>query len=186
MRRYRAGASSVLPMVLSYHASLLVAYSVALVTASAIARVLPRFWPAAEPAPFAQPWAEVAWAMVATGAVVVIGMLYARGWLLPATSQQRPALDAVNQLLIYAPFPLLLGLRRQGSDTAWLPRGDVVGRVALGLLLALLSLAVYAAVRPGLRQWPMLVSQVYQPAHLSYLVQVLLEDISIAILFVRF
>ena len=124
--------------------------------------------------------------MVATGAVVVIGMLYSRGWLLPATARHRPSLDAVNQLLIYAPFLLLLGFRRQASETAWLPRRNILWRVATGLALALLSLMAYAAARPGANHWRVLVSHVYQPAHVSYFVQVLLEDIGIAILFVRF
>ena len=171
---------------MSHHAALLLAYAVALVTALAVARALPRLGPAPAPAPFARPWREVAWAMVAAGAVLVIGMLYSRGWLLPATSRHRPALDAVNQLLIYAPFLLLLGVRHQGTDTAWLPLRNILPRVAIGLALALLSLAVWAAARPGIGHWPPLVAHVYQPAHLSFLVQVLLEDIAIAILCVRF
>jgi hypothetical protein len=43
-------------------------------------------------------------------------MLYARGWLLPATTRYRPGLDAINQLLIYSPFPLLLRLPLVDAD----------------------------------------------------------------------
>lgn len=170
---------------MSHHAALLVAYAVALAAALGLARALPRLWPAPAAAPFAHPWCEVAWALAAGVAVLGIGMLYARGWLLPATSRHRPGLDALNQLLIYAPFPLLLVLRRQGTETAWLPRNGIAARVAIGFALALLSLSVYAAVRPGLGEWPALVGQVYRPAHVTHLVQVLLEDVAIAILFVR-
>lgn len=162
---------------------MLVAYSAALIAALGVMRALPQLWPAPAAPPFARPWREVAWAMGTAVLVIVIGMLYARGWLLPATSRERPALDAMNQLLIYAPFLLLLVLRRHASETAWLPRSRIPARIAVGLGLALLALAAYAAVTA--RNWPMLVRHVYQPAHVSFLVQVLLEDIAIAILFVR-
>ncbi len=168
---------------MAHHAALLIAYSTAFVAVIGIARALPQLWPAPEPAPFTRPWREVGWAMLAAGVVILIGMLYARGWLLPATSRHRPLLDAINQLLIYAPFPLLLVFLRQSSETAWLPRRNMPLRVAIGLALGLVSLAAYAVTTGS--DWPMLVGQVYRPAHVSYLVQVLLEDIAIAILFVR-
>lgn len=172
-------------MLLGHHTALLLSYGAALVGALGVSRLLPRLWPAEEPDRLARPGREVAWALAATVAVLLIGVLYSRGWLLPATSRHRPMLDAVNQLLIYTPFPLLLVLRRQSSNTAWLPTRGIVVRVGVGLVLALLSLVVYAAVRPGLTEWLALIRHVYQPGHISFLTQVLLEDISIAILFVR-
>jgi hypothetical protein len=173
-------------VALSHHTALPLAYAIALAGALGVARRLPRLWPGPEPVPFSHPWREVGWALLATAAVLAIGMAYARGWLLPATSRHRPGLDAANQLLIYSPFLLLLVLRRHDAATAWLPHRAVLQRVAVGLLLALVALAVYAAIRLGIRQWPLLVVHVYQPAHVSHLVQVLLEDIAIAIGFVRF
>lgn len=173
------------PMSTGHYAALLVSYTVALLAMSRVARRAPSLWPAPEAAPFAHPWRELALALAATVAVVAIGMLYSRGWLLPATSAHRPALDAVNQLVIYAPFLLLLVLRRQGPETAWLPMRGVLRRVAVGLALALLALLSYALARPGLAAWPRLVAAVYAPDHISHLVQVLLEDTSLAILFVR-
>lgn len=172
-------------MRFGHHAALLLSYAAALLGALVLSRRLPRLWPAEDADRLARPGREVAWALGAGVVVLLIGMLYARGWLLPATSRSLPALDAINQLLIYAPFPLLLVLRRQSTNTAWLPIRGAMVRVAIGLILALLSLVVYAAVRPGLTHWLPLVGHVYQPGHISYLVQVLLEDISIAILFVR-
>lgn len=172
-------------MLLGHHTALLLAYAAALLGALVLSRLLPGLWPASEADRLARPGREVAWALAAGVVVLLIGMLYARGWLLPATNRHRPALDGINQLLIYAPFPLLLVLRRQSLNTAWLPTRGVIARVAIGSGLGLLALAVYAAIRPGLNLWPSLVRHVYQPGHISFLVQVLLEDISIAILFVR-
>jgi hypothetical protein len=172
-------------MSTGHYTALLLAYAAALLAMSVIARRAPQLWPAPEAASFAHPWRELAWAVAAVAAVLAIGMLYSRGWLLPATSTHRPALDAVNQVVIYAPFLLLLVVRRHGLDTAWLPTRGVLARIAIGLGLALLALFAYALARSGPGAWPRLVADVYAPRHVSHLVQVLLEDVSIAILFVR-
>jgi hypothetical protein len=172
-------------MSISHYAALLLSYGVVLLAMWEIARRAPQLWPAPDAAGFAHPWRELAWVLAAIIAVLVVGMLYTRGWLLPATSKHRPALDAVNQLLIYAPLLLLLALRHQGLETAWLPRRGVLARIGIGLGLAWLGLLAYALARPGLGAWPRLVAEVYAPSHVSHLVQVLLEDVGIAIVFVR-
>lgn len=173
-------------MTVTHHVGLFVAYLGALLGWLVLRSWSGRLWrPVPDPV-FVSPWREVAWALVAVAAVIGIGILYSNGWLLPATSRHRPALDAVNQLLIYSPIPVLLVLRRQGPETAWVPTRRILSRVVVGLVLAFLALFLYALVRPGRQAWPELVIQTYQPGHVSYLVQVLLEDISIAVLFVRF
>jgi hypothetical protein len=173
-------------MTVTHHVGLFVAYLGALLAWLVLRSWSGQLWrPGPDPV-FASPRREVAWALVAVAAVIGIGILYANGWLLPATSRHRPMVDAVNQLLIYSPVPLLLVLRRQGLETAWVPTQRIVARVGVGVVLALLALFLYALVRTDLLAWPELVAQTYQPRHVSYLVQVLLEDISIAVLFVRF
>ena len=173
-------------MSMSHYSALLIAYSAALLAALGVMRQVPHLWPVRARHAFDQPWREVAWALAATAGVIGIGMLYSHGWLLPATSQRRPLLDVLNQLLIYAPFPLLLVLRHHGPETAWLPKQSILLRIGLGGGLALLALLIYAIARLGPATWPRLVAQVYAPEHVSYFVQVLLEDISIAVLVVRF
>ena len=173
-------------MTVTHHVGLLVAYLGALLAWLVFRSRTGQLWrPLPDPV-FVSPWREVAWALLAVAAVTGIGILYSNGWLLPATSRHRPALDAVNQLLIYCPILLLLVLRRQGLDTAWVPTQHVLSRVGVGVVLAILGLLLYALVRTGLEAWPELVAHTYQPRHVSYLVQVLLEDVGIAVLFVRF
>jgi hypothetical protein len=170
---------------MTHHIGLFVAYLGALLAWLVVRRWSGQLWRDLPDPVFASPWREVGWSLVAVAAVIGVGLLYSKGWLLPATSRHRPALDAVNQLLIYSPVALLLVLRRQGLETAWLPNRRVVSRVGIGLALAVLALLLYALVRTGLQAWPDLVTHTYQPRHISYLVQVLLEDVSIAVLFVR-
>lgn len=171
--------------MIGHHAALFAAYAAALAGWAALAARVPSLWSPVAPPTFRAPWREVAWALVATAAVVTVGMTYSRGWLLPATSTHRPALDVLNQLLIFSPYLLLLLIRRQRPDTAWLRTNGVPYRVAAGLALALVALLIYALVRTGIRSWPALALSVYQPSHVSNCAQVLLEDIGIAILFVR-
>jgi len=173
-------------MTVTHHVGLLVAYLGALLAWLALRSWNDLLWRQQPDPVFASPWREVVWALVAVAAVLGIGILYSQGWLLPATSRHRPALDAVNQVLIYSPIPLLLLVRRQGPETAWLPTRRILSRVGVGLVLALLALLLYALVRTGVQAWPELVLQTYQPRHISYLVQVLLEDFGIAVAFVRF
>jgi hypothetical protein len=173
-------------MAATHHVGLLVAYLGALLAWLVLRSWNGPLWPQQPDPQFASPWREVAWALVAVVAVLGIGMLYSRGWLLPATSRYRPALDAINQVLIYSPIPLLLAVRRHGLETAWVPTQRILTRVGAGLVLALFALLLYSLVRAGVRAWPELVLQTYHPRHISYLVQVLFEDVGIAVLFVRF
>ena len=171
--------------MISHHLALFIAYAGGLVAWRLLALRLPSLWPAVPSPNFTKPWLEVAWAFLAVFAVLGIGTLYSQHRLLPATHHHRPALDAVNQVLIYSPFFVLLLVRRQGLSTAWLPTRRIPHRIAIGLAVALLALAIYSVTRIGLAAYPRLLGSVYAPRHISDLVQVLLEDIGIAILFVR-
>lgn len=95
-------------------------------------------------------------------------------------------LEAVNQVLIFSPIFLLLALRRQTLSTAWLPTTRVWARVGVGLGLALVAILVFTHVKAGSAPWPVVVSRVYRLANLAFAVQVFLEDIAVAVLFVRF
>lgn len=80
----------------------------------------------------------------------------------------------------------LLRLRKHPFETAWLPLDQVWKRVLVGVALAWLALLAFTLVRAGSASLFELIPRVYQPKNFSFLVQVFLEDITIAILFVRF
>jgi hypothetical protein len=125
--------------------------------------------------------------MVAGVTVLAIGQLYLREWLLPkAPGLLGGVADACNQILIFSPLFLLLALRRHSLRTAWLPIDRVWLRILVGTVLALSSILVFTMARSESDHWLVVVRRVYQPQNLSHLVQVFLEDVAIAILFVRF
>jgi hypothetical protein len=172
-------------MALSHHQSLLAAYATALLGWLVVARFLPGLWPRRQPHAPERPWLELALALLAALAVVAVGQLYVRRWLLPMAGPFRVALDAVNQVLIFSPVLALLEVRRVPPRDVWLPPDRVWARLLVGCGLALLAALVFTAVRDGSAPLWTVVPRVCHPKNASLLVQVFLEDLTTALLFLR-
>jgi hypothetical protein len=171
----------------SHHYALLISYGAALLGWLAAARALPNLWPKPDAPTFPRPWIEIGFVVAAGVLVLAIGQLYLRGWLLPtAPGLLGVVIDACNQILIFSPLLLLLALRRHPLRTAWLPLDQVWMRILVGTILALISILVFTMTRPESDHWLAIVRRVYHFQNLSHLAQVFLEDVAIAILFVRF
>ena len=164
---------------------MLAGYATAMIGWLAISRGLPELWPTRRVENFARPWWEFAGAMVAATAVLGVGQLYQRGWLLPTGGRFGLVLDTANQVLLFSPMILLLLVRRHPLATAWVPTRRVHLRLAVGLALALSALVSFALVQKSLGRWPDLVVFVYRPSHAHFAMHIFLEDLTIAILFVR-
>jgi hypothetical protein len=117
--------------------------------------------------------------------VIAIGQAYVHGLLMSSAAKKVPPLDALAQILIFSPVFVVMALRRQSLETVWLPVNRVWLRVLFGVGLALAALAVSLVIVGKAETWPEVVASIYQPNKLSYFVQVFLEDIAIAFLFVR-
>jgi hypothetical protein len=166
--------------------ALLVGYAVGLFGWLGVSRVHTSLWSKSQSPSFVQPWREVAFALLACGVIMVVGQAYVHGYLFKAQGSLRPLTGAMNQILIFSPVFLLLAIRRQGLDTAWLPVKRIWQRLLVGLSLALLAILAFTATRAGSDSWLTVVPRVYSPKNLSFAVEVFCEDIAIAILFVRF
>src|SRR5262249_20579676 len=86
-------------MIESHSGALLVGYATALLGWLLLSRAAPSLWPQRAPIRFARPWLEVAVSLLAVVAVLAIGQLYIRGWLLPEAGSLKPLLAALNQIL---------------------------------------------------------------------------------------
>ena len=117
--------------------------------------------------------------------VLLVGQLYARGIRLPATGSLRPLAESVNQIVIFAPMLALLALRRHSLETAWIRRDRVPLRIGIGVVLATIAITAFTAVYRDAPSLGTVISRTYRPANTHIAVQVLLEDIAIAILMVR-
>jgi len=114
-----------------------------------------------------------------------IGQLYVRGIRLPADGAGGTVFECLNQLVIFAPIVLLPIIRGHALTTMWLRIDRLWARLLIGLGLAFAALAVFSFAFEGAATWGSLVREIYQPHHADLAVQVLLEDLTIAILFVR-
>ena len=107
--------------------------------------------------------------------------------LLPKELMANPVLtEALNQTLIFSPFLLLLFVRRQPLTTAWLSLRRVPERLVIGLVLAIAAICVFALIRQPSDGLGRILCNVYHPKNAAHAVQIFLEDVAIAVVFVRF
>jgi len=170
---------------LSHHGALLVGYVLALVVWDRISRRQTNLWPAPDAAAFAHPWRELGYCALGIVAVIGVGQLYTRHWLLPAHGTAGQPLEAINQLLIFSPLLAIPFIRKQGVASMWLPLSRVWQRVLIGLVLSLIAVLAFVNLRSGAGKFVDVIAAVYHPKNLGNLVQVLCEDVAIAIVFVR-
>ena len=148
-------------------------------------RLMPQVWPREPAHRFARPWTELGLALLGAVGILVVGQLWRRGIRLPEQGAAGPLLAAINQVLIFAPIVLVVLVRRQPWVTAWLPRRRLGTRLLVGLVLATVAVTAYALLRSGADAPWVLSSRIWRYDHIDEMTQVFLEDLTIAILFVR-
>jgi len=170
---------------LEHYPPLVVAYLLGLGGWLVTRGFVPRLWPDEAAAGFLRPWKEFGIALVGAIGILAVGQLWSGGIRLPEEGAFGPALGAINQGLIFAPILLVLVIRRQSWATAWLPRGRLAMRLLAGLLLSSLAVTTYSLLRAGADAPWVLLGRIWRYEHLDEMAQVFLEDVTVAILFVR-
>ncbi len=132
---------------------------------------------------FQKPWLEFIFSILVVVAIIGIGQLYLRDLLIPNDGNK--IIDALNQFLIFSPTLLLVVIRKQPIVTIWLPNSKVLFRLIIGLVIAVCSLIVYWLIRKNSLSFESLITNTFHPKNISHLVQVFMEDITIALIFVR-
>ena len=173
-------------MIDAHYPPLVAGYAVALVAWLLVSRAKWSPWPAAPAPTFERPWRETAYALLSGVGVILLGQLWVRGIHLPETGGPGPLFAAINQMLIFAPMPILLLLRRDGPVTAWLPPARLGTRFAVGLGVAALAVITYSLLRAGADTPVAIAGRIVQYWHLDEAVQVFMEDLAIAVVLVRF
>jgi xanthosine utilization system XapX-like protein len=168
-------------MFQGHYPPLVIAYLVGLSGWLVANRLMPHVWPREPIEGFARPWKEFGIALLGAAGILVMGQMWTRGIRLP----EQGAAGAINQVLIFAPIVLVVLLRRQPWVTAWLPRGRVGVRLLVGLGLGAVAVTAYSLLRARSDAPWVLLSRIWRYDHLDEMIQVFLEDLTIAILFVR-
>jgi len=144
-----------------------------------------QLWPAPEPVEFDHPWKEVGWAILAVAATLGIGQVYVHGWRLPAPGMWGLLTESINQLVIFAPLLALPLWRGHPARSVWLSGNRIGWRLLAGLGFATIAIACYLLIGGSDRGFGEVWVDVFSLSHLPHAVQILCEDIAIALLFVR-
>jgi Type II CAAX prenyl endopeptidase Rce1-like len=148
-------------------------------------RLFANIWPKGSDESFERPWKELGIAFLGTVGIIGMGQLWTNGIRLPEQGSVGPVLASVNQILIFAPILLVVVVRHQAWTSAWLPREHIPERLLAGLLLSVLSVCAYSVLRRNADAPWVILGRIWRYDHLDEIVQVFLEDLTIAILFVR-
>ena len=172
-------------MFQEHYATLVVAYLVALGGWLVASRVLPGVWHRGPTEGFEHAWRELGIALGGAMGILAMGQLWTRGIRLPEQGAFGPLLGSINQILIFAPILMVVVIRRQPWTSAWLPRARLGTRLLVGAVLAGCAVTTYALLRDGADAPWILLGRIGRYENLDSAVQVFLEDVTIAILFVR-
>jgi len=164
-------------MNLSHYGALFIGYGIALLLWYVVNRMKPELWKLSDPE-FENPGKEFVLLIATILLILAIGQLYMHGLLIPK-------IESINQLLIFSPALLLIRFRKQGLNSLWLPVKDLPWRIGFGVIASFIAVTGYLLVREDAS----IISEVYvnilSLGNTQHLVQVFLEDILIAALFIR-
>lgn len=127
---------------------------------------------------------EFVFAIVAVVLILAIGQLYSNSMLIPNTDDS-DIIDGINQFLIFSPTLGLVLLRKQSFESIWLPKTKIWQRILIGLAISIIALLAYWLTRKDAAHLTSIFSNIYHSKNFSHLVQVFMEDITIALIFVR-
>ncbi len=147
--------------------------------------LLPTIWPRRPTERFERPWIEFGFALLGVVGIIALGQLWSAGIRFPEDGTPGPIFGAINQCFIFAPIIVVLLIRRHPWTTAWLPTGKVPLRLLVGLVLAFVAVTAYALLRDGAAAPWVMFGRMWRYDHIDEMVQVFLEDLTIAILFIR-
>ena len=169
---------------MSHTFTLVVAYSTICVLWWGLTRVVP-LWRRPNRATFSRPWVEVGLAFAGVVAVLLLGQLWSHGIRLNSFGPWKTVAESVNQFVIFCPIVLLPLIRKQGLASAWIQPSRLWLRLGIGVGLALVALLVYSMLETGGLSFADTFNAVFRFNNTHIAVQVLLEDIAIAVVFVR-
>ncbi|HKI79489.1 MAG TPA: CPBP family glutamic-type intramembrane protease [Ignavibacteriaceae bacterium] len=166
----------------SHYLSILSGYAISAILWFVIYNFYPSTWNR-EKIHFKRPAFEFTLAIIAGIIIIGIGQLYIHNMLIP--NDGNVLIDSLNQILIFSPVIILVVIRKQSLDSLWLPTSNIGIRLIVGILLANISLFFYWITRTDANNFFVMIIEIFRYQNLSHFVQVFMEDITIALIFVR-
>ncbi len=172
-------------MIAGHYGPLVFSYAVALLGWTLANRYLNDVWPAKTTEPSEHPWKEFGIAVAGAAGIILIGQLWSAGIRFPETGSLGTLFSAINQVLIFSPILLVPIVRGHSREDSWLPKGKILTRLLVGFVLSVFAVSVYSFMRLDADEPLTLIGRVWSFGNFDKMVQVFLEDLTIAILFVR-
>ena len=166
-----------------HYVSLISGYTIMLGLWFLINQLFPAIWDEKKMVDFKTPYLEFIYSIAAVITILVIGQLYNRNLLIHDNGNV--FLNAINQFIIFSPAIALILIRKQSLDTIWIPKSRIVIRLLIGLFLAFCSILIYWLTRTEANEFGKILSGIYHYQNISYAVQIFMEDVTIALIFVR-
>ncbi len=166
-----------------HYISLISAYCLAVGLWFLLYHFLPSMWKHERRIQFSKPFQEFIYSIIAVLAILGLGQFYTRGLLIPGDDSV--LVNALNQFIIFSPAWVLILVRKQSAETVWLPKSKIAIRLLTGLFLAICSLIIYWLTRRDSNGFGNILLNIYHYQNISHLVQVFMEDVTIALIFVR-
>jgi hypothetical protein len=172
-------------MTFSYYTILTISYLVALGVWWLLSKKYSDTLIHTETVPAKKPWIQTGLVLLCAVATVLIGRLYASGYLFPDFKIGTLRVgESLNQVLIYSPFPLYVLITKQSLSSVWLPSHNWKMRLLLGLALSLVALVSFVLLSDKKSLWEVL-RNVYHVQNTHHAVQIFFEDFAIALLLSR-
>jgi hypothetical protein len=166
-----------------HYISLIAAYGTGIALWLLANQLFKSLWADKKVIAFEKPWLEFIYSIIAVVVILGIGQLYLRDLLIPNNGNL--VIDTINQILIFSPTIFLILIRKQSIETIWLSKSKIFLRLFIGLLIAISSLLVYWLIRKNAPSFESILANTYHYKNISHLAQVFMEDITIALIFVR-
>jgi hypothetical protein len=163
---------------------LAIAYATACASWWATNRVVP-LWRNPKRPTFAHPWREVGFVLLGVVGTLALGQAWSAGIKLELAGSMNTLAESINQVVIFAPIMAVPILRRNGWASAWIQWHAFLLRLTIGVVLALVVLFLFSSLEAGAPSYGDTLRGVFAPTRVHLAVQVLLEDLAIAILLVR-
>ncbi len=170
----------------TFFGSIVAAYLVACGGWALTFRLRPGWWPPSEPPRTQRKWLDLALVVVVAAAIIGIGEMWRRGWLLPQPAGWvGDAAWQLNNLLIFAPLFVALGARRQSTETVYLSGRGLPIKLAAGAFLGVLAIATFHLLRGEPRSITATLAEAGRWQNLKNFLPVFLEGLAVVYAFVR-
>jgi hypothetical protein len=146
----------------------------------------PAFWPPEEPPKTDRPYLDLAAAILAVLAILLVGQVYRAGYLLSGAPGWASRLAwSANNLVIYSPIAIALALRRQGPGTIYLSARGLGKKLGFGAAAGGFAVTLFLSLRGEARLLPAVLAGAVEIERLVDFLPVFLEGVALAFLLVR-